>query len=320
MERIFRTKMRKIKECKICGGKNFTFLYKNYDKALNIKKFFNLVKCLRCGVIFINPQPSFKELSLHYSKKYYSLEKIKAREDSLKVKFRIFLYNLYFNPNNKNYFLKIIFYPFVNYLRGLKIAKKGRLLDIGSGSGQFLYEMRGFKMDLYGVEPGMFDKKSSERNGLNIKKGDLISARFPPNFFDVITMNHVLEHVPNPTETIKEIYRILKKRGILIVAVPNYDSFAHKLFKKNWYQLDVPRHLFNYSTKILLSKLSQKKLKIKKIRYNSRPTQFTKSLRYSFNLENNSFIFGILDVFFAPFTYIANILKQGDQVEIWCIK
>lgn len=309
--------MKRLNKCNLCQKKEFQELYNLYDKAKNIKKYFRLVKCLNCGVIFINPQPSFKDLEEHYKKDYYSLKEIQSKEKSRKVRLRLFFYNLYFNDKNKNNLVRILFLPVKNYFRGTIIKPGLKLLDVGSGSGQFLYEMKQFGISVQGVEPSNFNKKSSKKYGLNVKKKDLISAKFPENSFDLITMNQVLEHTTNPSEIINEIYRILKKNGALILAVPNYRSLAYKIFKEDWYQLDVPRHLFDFSDMILARELSKRGFKIKKIRHNSRPSQFTTSIRRKFNLKTKA---KILNVLFLPLAWIVNLNKQGDSIEIWATK
>ena len=142
-------------------------------------------------------------------------------------------------------------------------------------------------------------------------------------------MNHVLEHVNNPLETIKEIHRILDKKGLFIVGVPNSDSLAYKIFKSNWFALEAPRHLFNYSAKNLKKLLEDNGFKVKKIRYNSRPTQFVASLYYALGIKKpneilfsnkNKLINNLLKILFLPLTWFVNSIKCGDQIEIWSEK
>ena len=309
--------MKKLNKCNLCGNSKFKQIYNLYDKANNIKRYFKVVKCSGCGVMFLNPQPSFKELEEHYKDDYYSLNEIKTKEKFRKVRLRLFFYNLYFNDKNKRNPMRILFFPVKNYFRGTIIKQKQKLLDVGSGSGQFLYEMKQFGFNAQGVEPSSFNKQSSKEHKINVKNTDLISAKFPSNSFDVITMNQVLEHTSNPSEVINEIYRILKNNGTLIISVPNYNSFAHRVFKENWYQLDIPRHLFHFTDKILAKELEKKGFRIQKIRYNSRPTQFTISLRRKLNLKRNP---KTLNILFYPLTWIVNLTKQGDSIEIWAKK
>ena len=317
------TKMIKIKKCEICGKRNFQFLFNLKDNSLGIPGKFNFVKCKDCELIFMNPQPSLNELQKHYPKEtYYSLGKINLKESSLKTRMKILLYKIYFSPRNKNYFLKTIFSPLKFFVRGTRINHNDKLLDIGSGSGQFLYEMKQLGIKGYGVEPGNFEKGIAKKEGLKIKNLDLIQSKYPRDFFDLITMNHVLEHVNNPSKTIKEIHRILYKKGLLIMGVPNSNSLAYGLFKKNWYQLDVPRHLFNYSDKNLKDLLKKEGFKVINVRYNSRPSQFSVSLSYFLKGKkwNNRLIDFIFTVLFLPLTWMVNFLRWGDQIEVYCVK
>ena len=94
----------------------------------------------------------------------------------------------------------------------------------------------------------------------------------------------------------------------------------YKIFKSNWLSLDAPRHLFDYSDKILKKLLEQEKFKIVKVRYNSRPSQFVVSLEYFLEKRFGKFIKAFLTMVFLPLTWIVNALKLGDQIEVWCVK
>ena len=159
--------MKLIKDCEICSNIRFTNLFKGGDKLLNLSGEFNVVRCNCCGVIFINPQPSYKELKKYYDPdKYYSLKKID--KDSFKFRLKLFMYKLYFTKNN-NYIYKILFSPIKFMIRTTILKKNAKLLDVGCGSGQFLYEMKSLGLDTYGIEPGEFDNS----NNLNITNSAL---------------------------------------------------------------------------------------------------------------------------------------------------
>ena len=309
--------MKNLKECNFCKGKEFRELFLARDKKIQSKEIFRVVKCKKCGLIFLNPQPSFKELEEHYPKEYYSLGRIQDT-NSMKTRLKLFLYKVYSDPMRKNWARKIIFSPFLPYLRGAPIIKGAKLLDVGCGSGQFIYEMKKFGLEVYGVEPGDFDEKSAEEFGLNIKKKDLLSAKYPRESFDIVTMSHVLEHTSDPSENLKEVYKVLRKGGLFIVRVPNYNSLSFSLFGKNWYGLDIPRHLYNFSDKILIKRLESEGFRIKRIAYDSRPYQFSSSIKQMLHLSNISF--KIMNLLFLPLTYAVNLLKKGDQIEIYCKK
>ena len=205
--------MKPIDACEICRNKEITFLFGQKDKNLGIDKDFYLFRCENCKSIFLNPRPSPPDLIEHYSnEKYYSLKKIDT--DSKKLKMKMLLYKTYFDEKNKKNLLKIMLSPLKFTSRGTKISPNSRLLDIGSGSGQFLYEMKTLGLDVYGVEPGNFDKEGNKKYNLKIINSDFIKVRYPREAFDIITMNHVLEHLNNPHETLFKIKNILKKKGL----------------------------------------------------------------------------------------------------------
>ena len=131
---------------------------------------------------------------------------------------------------------------------------KGRILDIGAGTGDFLLECKNQNWDILGIEPN--DKAKGIALGKGIKFGDTIE-KLESNSFDVITMWHVLEHVPDVEHQVAELKRLLKPSGTLIIAVPNFKSFDAKYYKTFWAAYDVPRHLWHFS-KTAIEKLFDK--------------------------------------------------------------
>jgi 2-polyprenyl-3-methyl-5-hydroxy-6-metoxy-1,4-benzoquinol methylase len=320
--KIFRgfNKMKKIKKCPICGSKEMKFLFEGRDKLLRVPGRFNLFKCENCKAVFLNPQPSDKELEKHYANdKYYSLKGID--NSTVKLRFKLFLYNVYFNKKVKKPLLKILFQPFKFIVRGAEISKGKKLLDVGSRTGQFLYEMKCLGLDGHGLEPGDFNEQEAKKNGLKVKKGFLKKGVYKKESFDIITINHVLEHVRNPSEIVEEAKNLLKKNGLLIIGVPNTNSLSNKIFRRNWLAYDVPRHLINYSEKNLSEFLKKHGFKVKKVRYNSRPNQFVVGFYFTFDVKKRRGIRNrILEAIFIPLTLLVNSLRIGDQIEIWCTK
>ncbi len=131
---------------------------------------------------------------------------------------------------------------------------KGRILDIGAGTGDFLLEAKNQNWDILGIEPN--DKAKGIALGKGIKFGDTIE-KLESNSFDVITMWHVLEHVPDVEHQVAELKRLLKPSGTIIVAVPNFKSYDAKYYKEFWAAYDVPRHLWHFS-KTAIEKLFDK--------------------------------------------------------------
>jgi len=309
--------MKQLNKCEICESKNMKFLFNSEDKLMKIPGEFSMFECENCKTYFLNPQPSILELDKYYPKEYYSLKDIDI--SSRKVKLKLLLYKTYYSEKN-NIIMKIILLPFKFLIMGTIIKPNLKLLDIGCGSGQFLYEMKKLGLDVYGVEPGDFNKKEANKHKLPIINKDLLSAKYKKESIDLITMNNVLEHINNPNEILVEINKILKKNGILILDIPNTNSLAKWIFGKNWLALDIPRHLFNYSINNIEILLEKHGFIITKIRNNSRPSQFVVSLYFLFNKKLTGIPNRILEVIFVPLTWIVNIFKIGDAIEITCIK
>ena len=131
---------------------------------------------------------------------------------------------------------------------------KGRILDIGAGTGDFLLECKNQNWDILGIEPN--DKAKGIALGKGIKFGDTIE-KLECNSFDVITMWHVLEHVPDVEHQVAELKRLLKPSGTIIIAVPNFKSYDANYYKEFWAAYDVPRHLWHFS-KTAIEKLFDK--------------------------------------------------------------
>lgn len=131
---------------------------------------------------------------------------------------------------------------------------KGRILDIGAGTGDFLLECKNQNWEILGIEPN--DKAKGIALGKGIKFGDTIE-KLESNSFDVITMWHVLEHVPDVEHQVAELKRLLKPSGTIIIAVPNFKSYDAKYYKEFWAAYDVPRHLWHFS-KTAIEKLFEK--------------------------------------------------------------
>jgi 2-polyprenyl-3-methyl-5-hydroxy-6-metoxy-1,4-benzoquinol methylase len=147
----------------------------------------------------------------------------------------------------KNYSLK----RKVKLLTSL-IPKKGTLLDIGAGTGDFLLAAQKDKWCATGVEPNALARSNANVKGITLY--DNLDS-LPKPRFDIITLWHVLEHLPNLNDQITHITSLLKRGGFLILAVPNYNSYDALYYKQHWAAYDVPRHLWHFSKKSIVKLL-----------------------------------------------------------------
>jgi len=179
---------------------------------------------------------------------------------------------------------KVGLLPFkIRYLHSIPFIKGGRILDIGCGNGTELYKLKAMGWEAYGVE---MDAEASERarlKGISVFTGDLSGAKYPDQFFHVVRMSFVLEHLPNPRETLQEIRRILVPNGRIYISIQNARSLHYGLFGQRWFSLDVPRHLFTFTPKTIRRLFSSLNLELKNIWFDSGTRSFLASLQYVIN-------------------------------------
>ncbi|RDK88492.1 class I SAM-dependent methyltransferase [Marinirhabdus gelatinilytica] len=120
----------------------------------------------------------------------------------------------------------------------------GKLLDIGAGTGDFLVVAKNRGWEVSGVEVSAKARSLAAEKNLDLKQDiqEVLSQKF-----DVITLWHVLEHIPNYKEMLQTYHSLLHENGILIIAVPNFKSYDANYYKKHWAAYDVPRHLWHFS-------------------------------------------------------------------------
>lgn len=140
------------------------------------------------------------------------------------------------------------------------------LLDVGCGTGDFLLTCQNSDWKVIGVEP---NKNANElaQNKLNVNSGATIFSELieiNDKQFDVITLWHVLEHIPDLDIYILKLKSLLKPNGVLVVAVPNYKSYDANYYKQFWAAFDVPRHLWHFSKKSIELIFSEYQMKMVK--------------------------------------------------------
>jgi 2-polyprenyl-3-methyl-5-hydroxy-6-metoxy-1,4-benzoquinol methylase len=149
---------------------------------------------------------------------------------------------------------------------------KGKLLDVGSGTGAFLNEMRQKHWETTGLEPDADARKvARDEYGLELKDTSSF-YRLEAGQFDAITLWHVLEHVHELERYIRHLKVLLKEEGKLFIAVPNYTAADAAIYRQYWAAYDVPRHLYHFSPRsmqVLMAKNGLQVLQYKPMWYDS---------------------------------------------------
>ncbi|WP_366185761.1 class I SAM-dependent methyltransferase [Flavobacterium ovatum] len=210
------------------------------------KEIFELYHDEFLDMLITEPQPSLDVLG-----KYYESEDYISHTDNKRSLFE-----------KAYHFVKgIALKNKLNLINELQSAK-GSILDIGAGTGDFLNVAKDNGWKTIGIEP------SDRAKGIAISKGiDFANATsdLDNHSFDVITMWHVLEHVPDLDFQIKELKRLLKPTGSLIIAVPNFKSFDAKHYKEFWAAYDVPIHFWHFSKKAIQSLFEKEAMQLEKV-------------------------------------------------------
>lgn len=246
------------KKCVLCGNSFYKFILKTEDKKE--KKEYKLVECINCGLGHILPFP--RNIEKFYSDdEYYAYNDLKKSEggsyyDKLLAKIGRYSISRTFKERQKgtkNIIKEIAFKTVSHRFSGQRFLdsryrkyKPNKILDIGTGGGMFLDEMRLLGWKTYGVDISALAVEQLKKRGFNAFYGELEQSNFANDFFDVVRASYVIEHVRNPLTFLREIRRILKPGGTAIICLPKYDSFQAKFFLENWGILSIPQHTYHF--------------------------------------------------------------------------
>ena len=200
---------------------------------------FRLLRCLRCGRLLLDPRPSGAELAASYD-------------------------TLYYGEGESKFIAPVE--AFVEHFRGVRTREADRLvssatrapaaggsspirrvLDIGCGSGQFLSRLASRGYECHGTELSEETaRRAAAIPGVRLHVGAMGEHTYAPQSFDLISIWHVLEHLPDADDVVRHCRQWIRPEGFLMIAVPNISSWQAALFRGAWFHLDPPRHLLHF--------------------------------------------------------------------------
>lgn len=258
-----------VDSCPVCAGKERRVLHKD----LRDRIFFcasgewTLHECLGCKSAFLDPRPTPETIHLAYQN-YYThqqserlppedLHGVRWLQRVLANGYKNWRFGSNLQPSS---FLGVIAASFMPTSRAIlnrqfrqlpPVPRGGRLLDVGFGDGSFLENARSIGWDVVGVDPDIETVKNARERGLDVYHGSLEALDSMSNYFDVITMCHVIEHLYDPMASLRACYRLLKPNGYIWLETPNINSLGYSRFQENWRGLEPPRHLVLFNSESL---------------------------------------------------------------------
>jgi 2-polyprenyl-3-methyl-5-hydroxy-6-metoxy-1,4-benzoquinol methylase len=234
---------KKTVPCNLCGSNLF-------KPALQCEGF-SYVRCAKCGLVQMNPQPLQSEVKRRYGES--------GAHDYLAYELA-----------NEKAFLDLALLAlkdsgFERLEKELLACGKARVLDVGCATGSLLAYLRQRLWETAGVEiSGPQAEYGRSIRGLDLRAGSLEEIRFPGEYFNVAIASHLIEHLNDPSSFASEVYRILAPGGRFFVTTPNISGLQARLFKGRW-RSAIFDHLYLFSVKTLTKLLKEKSFAIEKI-------------------------------------------------------
>jgi SAM-dependent methyltransferase len=269
--------MTEVKICPACGSKIFHPFLNCVDHSIS-KEAFTLNVCSYCSLVVTSPRPDESSLGKYYLSESY----ISHTSKPASLIDRLYLLSRQFTLRKK---LKLITTPSLH---------SKSVLDYGCGTGDFLNTCKSNNWLISGVELS---------DSARLKACDLLDKPIHKSIdeetgkYDVVTLWHVLEHLPDLDETIQKIKDRLAQNGTIFIAVPNSDSYDAKKYKEQWAAYDVPRHLWHFNKKNMEKLLSKFSLNIVKIHPMKLDAYYVSMLSEKYQTKNSTTVSGLIKAF-----------------------
>lgn len=226
--------------CILCGSSSVQELFTTPGVQINGRlESFPLVQCSRCTLTTLWPQPPDEALHAVYASDYYTPHAHMPFGTSFDILFRVWRRRR------------------VTLLKRLK--PDGKFLDVGCGAGSLVGDLLEKGYDAYGMDTAPAAATAIPKHLLpRITLRPLEECGYAEGSFDLVMLSDVLEHVRAPHLLLQRIARLLKKDGVLVISVPNWESMEARVFgRRHWRNIDAPRHLWHFTNVSLSALLKQ---------------------------------------------------------------
>lgn len=261
-----RMRQKNVTGCPVCGSAGNQIYSGLVDRLFSASGVWGSKQCTnnQCNLLWLDPAPITVDLHLAYENYYTHADSLQAGNERYSARFAwqgyrsLVFGSKRFPASIKQKLMGACFFllpnrkPAVEYpIRQFHDMPAGKVLEIGCGAGQMLCEIKEMGWQVIGIDFDPAAVTAAQNKGLDVRVGDLQVQAFADASFDVVLMNHVIEHLPAPIDTLREIRRLLRPGGRLIGITPNAESWGHKHFKSDWRGLEPPRHLQIFTQRAL---------------------------------------------------------------------
>ncbi len=221
--------------CPVCRCPSGDYLCSNSDFLFaTTSQTFDLYRCHECGSGYLSPPPDPEQLHEAYPDPYWWITLDQRQGLTARL---------------ESFYRESVLRHHVSVARRYLDGPAPKVLDIGCGSGTFLHVLAkatGVEGEGLEVSPSAA-QAARQRYGLTVHEGEILDTSLEAGTYDLITMFHVLEHLPAPHQALTTIHRALAPGGCLLVQVPNLASWQFHWFGRRWTGIDIPRHLIDFT-------------------------------------------------------------------------
>ena len=256
-----------MNHCPICFSPDWKFFANTFDRILTrSQEQWQIRRCSACEFGWTVPSLDEERLAPYYSDSYLGDTAKTIREFSSGIL-----------QKSRSWRREVEKVQLVEGFIG-----SGRILDVGCGDAKFLWALDSKRWERIGVDRAReaLTLVRSKIPAIKLVEGNIFSEELHESSFDVITLWHVFEHLPNPRRVLSRINELLRPGGWLFLSLPNFVSFQAQLFGRHWYSLDAPRHLWHFGPPSLEILLKENNMRLWEHRFFSRMVNIH-SLKYS---------------------------------------
>jgi 2-polyprenyl-3-methyl-5-hydroxy-6-metoxy-1,4-benzoquinol methylase len=275
---------RPSRSCVLCGQEGETAYGGLRDRLFAAPGVWSIRWCGGCRLAWLDPRPLAGEVSKLYREYYTHSQEgtnphwVRDLKQFLKkATLRVWLGYSDSEPDLLQWLVgaALGMVPAVRDIVELSVmclpgSSRGRLLDVGCGSGLFLSAMRQLGWEVWGLEPDPAAAEVVRRRGFPVVQAAVEEAELPAEGFDAVTMNHVIEHVIDPVAALVRCAQATRPGGSVVLTTPNWDSLLHQRFKASWRGLEPPRHLWIFTPGSLAACAERAGLAVKLVRTSAR--------------------------------------------------